>query len=303
VRSAVPPPALAVLLTVMVAAVLAPATARGFGDEGHEIIGLIAYAELDPAVRAKVDALLAGDESGLTPDRGIAAESTWADRYRDADRATTRTHYLQTRAWHYVDLELEAADLDTACLPRAPLTPGVAASAGPAEACIVDKIAQFESELRDPATALVERRLALQFLLHLVGDLHQPLHAADAHDQGGNGKRAAAAGGTAGTLHGVWDTVLVARLGADPHQVAAQLVRALGQRERRRWRRGNVDRWALESFAIARKVAYGRLPAPDSGSGAYPLDAAYLDPATRAVAVQLQRAGVRLAMMLERDLR
>ena len=282
---------------------LGPGCAQAFGDEGHEIIALIADHVLAPAVRAKIGQLLGGDESALTADRGIAAEATWADRYRDADRSTTGAHYQQTREWHYVDLELDGPDLDAACFHHPALVPGQPASAGAAADCIVDKIHQFEGELRDPATDTAERRLALQFLLHLVGDLHQPLHAADAADKGGNAKQAVANGRRPGTLHHYWDTEFVARLGGDPAAVAADLIRDIGWWDRWRWRRGTVEDWTRESFAVAQQLVYGRLPAPDPATGQYRLDEPYADAAARALRRQLQRAGVRLAAVLNRDLR
>ena len=65
---------------------LRPATGHCWGDEGHEIVGLIAEHYLEPAVRARVIALLAQDASGLTRGTGIAEETTWADKFRDSDR-------------------------------------------------------------------------------------------------------------------------------------------------------------------------------------------------------------------------
>jgi hypothetical protein len=69
---------------------LVSASAFAWGDDGHEIVGLIADHYLEPAVRAKVQTMLASDATGLTPDTGIAFEATWADKYRDSDRNTTK---------------------------------------------------------------------------------------------------------------------------------------------------------------------------------------------------------------------
>ena len=99
-----------------------------------------------------------------------------------------------TRQWHFVDIEVVAPNLDAACFGHLPLPAGVLASEGSPQACVVDKFEQFAGELGDPTTGAPERLLALKFLLHLVGDVHQPLHAADDHDAGGNRKLAAAEG-------------------------------------------------------------------------------------------------------------
>jgi len=114
----------------------------------------------------------------------LATGNTWADKYRDSDRDTTKIRYEATWRWHFVDTELAQPDLASACFDHPPLPAGVPASQGPPPACVVDKIDQFTAELSNPATGASERLLALKFLLHFVGDLHQPLHAADDHDAG-----------------------------------------------------------------------------------------------------------------------
>ena len=166
---------------------------------------------------------------------------------------------------------------------------------------MVDKIEQFAAELADPRTDPEERLVALKFVLHLVGDLHQPLHAADDHDAGGNRKRVVADGFRPGNLHHFWDTEWVRRLGDDPRQVATALIAAISDQQRQAWSRGTVSDWAMESFAIARKDAYGGLPEP-STQGVYVLDAGYVNAAIRDVRVQLSRAGVRLAVVLNKAL-
>jgi hypothetical protein len=281
---------------------LRPATGRCWGDEGHEIVGLIAEHYLQPAVRARVTALLAGDSSGLTRSTGIADEATWADKFRDSDRNTTRLHYRETAAWHFIDLEIDRPDVDAACFGHPALPPGGNASAGPAADCIVDKIVEFRGELAQAATAADERRLALQFLLHFVGDVHQPLHAADHHDRGGNGIRVRAAGSAAGTLHHYWDTVFVGRLGPGPDAVAADLIAGISEPQRRAWSSGTPADWAEESFALAKAQVYGRLPPAGPGGGPLLIDERYEAAADRVVALQLQRAGVRLAWLLNEAL-
>jgi S1/P1 nuclease len=124
----------------------------------------------------------------------------------EAGDCCSARRYQQTRQWHYVDLELSSPNLDRACFAHPALPPGTPATAGPAEDCVVDKIDQFEAQLSNPHTSTDERRLALQFLLHLVGDVHQPLHASDDADEGGNLKRVSARGLHAASLHHYWDT-------------------------------------------------------------------------------------------------
>jgi len=281
---------------LLAAATAVPHAAVAWGNEGHEIIALIAEHYLDPAARAKVASLLAADTDTLT-DHDIASEATWADKYRDSDRFTTKIRYQATRLWHFVDIELAEPNLASACFGHPPLPTGIPASKGPPRTCVVDKVDQFAAELANPATADSERLLALKFLLHFVGDLHQPLHAADDHDAGGTKEPVTAEGFHPGNLHHYWDIECVERLGTDPRRVAASLIGQISDAQRQEWASGKPADWAMEAFALARSDAYGLLPRP-SDQGTYPLPPGYLAQAGRDVALQLSRAGVRLASVL-----
>src|ERR1700722_3201475 len=129
--------------------------ANAWGDLGHKVTALIAYRHLTPAAKIKVDAMLAGDADTLTaPD--FASRATWADKYRNDHR--------ETAAWHYVDIEIDHPDLESACFGFPALGAGQVASAGSAQDCIVNKIGQFEHELQSRSTASAERLIALTFL-------------------------------------------------------------------------------------------------------------------------------------------
>jgi hypothetical protein len=277
-----------------------------WGDDGHEVVALIAEHYLTPATRQKVAATLAGaTDSWQTPDIGSA--STWADRYRDSDRNGARLRYRQTYRWHFVNLDLHRPDLKRACFGHPPLNPGQAASRGPGRACIVDKVEQFRAEWLDPSTDAAERLLALRFLLHLAADMHQPLHASDNDDHGGNQVTVSGPGNIKGSLHRFWDTGVVRRLGRDPEQLARRLIRNIAADQRRQWQRGNAAAWAADSHALAVDAVYGGLPARTGADGAaaggkpgtYRLPQAYIDRAETVAALQLSKAGVRLAGLLE----
>jgi S1/P1 Nuclease len=270
--------------------------AFAWGDEGHKVVALIAEHYLDAVARAKLTKLLAADTDPLTA-HDIASEATWADKYRDSDRDTTRIRYQATWRWHFVDIELSQPDLSAACFGHPPLPPGVPASKGPPQACVVDKINQFAAELGDPAIGASEQLLALKFLLHFVGDSHQPLHASDDHDAGGNKKLVSDEGMHPGNLHHYWDVEFVERLGTDPRQVAAALMGQISEAQRKEWSSGTPADWAMEAFALARRDAYGLLP-PPGDHGTYALPPTYRQQAERDVALQLSRAGVRLALVL-----
>ncbi len=272
--------------------------ARAWGDEGHKIIALVADAMLTPSARSQVDALLALDEDPLS-DHDIASAAIWADHLRDANADGAR---VRTRQWHFANIERQDPSLPEACFGQPKLPPAAFASRGPAQACIVDKIDQFAAELAAPDTTADERLLALKFLLHFVGDLHQPLHASDDFDRGGNDKRASAQNIRAGNLHHYWDTEFVQMLGRDPVQVAQALVPTISATDRRRWSAGTPASWALESFRSADRDAYGQLPEP-TPSGSYRLTSRYVELAVSDTRLQLAKAGTRLAALLNRSLR
>jgi hypothetical protein len=274
-----------------------------WGEDGHEVVALIAQHYLTPATRQRVEAVLATGDGDAMAGTGLKSASTWADRYRDSDRNGARLRYRQTYRWHFVNLDLRRPDLDRACFGRPPLRPGQTASRGPGRACIVDKVSQFRAEWLAPDTEPAERLLALRFLLHLAADLHQPLHASDNDDQGGNQVTISGPGKIDGSLHRFWDTGVVRRLGRNPEQLAQRLRGRISDEQRRQWQRGNPDQWAAESHALAVDTVYGALPLERTDTTAkqtpYRVSQAYVERAETAAAQQLSKAGVRLAYLLE----
>jgi hypothetical protein len=293
---------------------LAPAAARAWGDKGHQVIAQLAWRALAPDARAEVERLLALDRTPLAMGDGGSTrdsfdrQSTWADYYRDTQRRPGLSpERIHSYTWHFADIELQDGSLEQACRGFPALVPGTAASDGQDPDCIVNKLEQFAAELASPAVPDAEKLLALKFLLHFVGDVHQPLHAADDHDRGGNDKLAIA-GGTRAPLHRHWDVTFVELLAGatagrpDAAAILAALPAASAE-DIAAWQRDpNPRRWALESFAVARDEVYGGLPAPSGtspdGKPIHALEGAYVDRAKRVVATQLARAGYRLAALL-----
>jgi hypothetical protein len=280
-----------------------PASLFAWGDRGHQITGVIAYARLTAPVKKQINAMLAVDRDTLTPP-DFVSRTTWADEYRDSDRLTTEKRYKTTRNWHFVNIDIATGRIESVCNRKLP--PGIAASAGPAKACIIDKIEQFADELRDKSIAENEKLLALKFLLHLLGDLHHPLHTADNRDRGGNdvpvvlGQRAGRE-----SLHSYWDNYLVQRLGSDARVVGASLDRQIIRAKADAWAKGTPADWAKDSFNQAKAVAYDFTGQQKlrGGQGGVRLNTAYEQRAIPVVREQLSKAGVRLAGVLNDALR
>jgi len=282
--------AIAAALTFM----LVPNLAWAWGDDGHKVVALIAQHYLTLEASQAVNALLAQDADPLTQ-HDIASEATWADKYRQ--------HHRETAKWHFTDIELDHPDIKDACFGRRPLPSGVLASNGPPDSCAIDKIKQFADELASLKTDPEEKIIALKFVLHFVGDLHQPLHSADNHDKGGNAVKIIVDGfdhNQRDELHAYWDTQFVRALGQSPNAIAQQLISGITPDLKAQWEKGTLDDWAMEAYGIAKSDVYGNPPL--SQDELEHLDAAYVAQAEKDVALQLSRAGVRLAEVLNRAL-
>jgi len=274
----------------------APQQASAWGDEGHMTVAQIAEHFLKPNVKTQITAMLAADTDPLTK-HDFESEATWADKYRDANER--RSHYEETENWHFTDLEISHPDLDTACFGRPSLPTGVVASNGPAKDCAVDKVKQFAVELKAPGTDAEERLYALKFIIHFLGDLHQPLHSSDNGDLGGNEVKVTADGiahHSHDELHGYWDTQFVQGLAPSSSALATKLLADITPAQAASWASGTPEDWAMEAFAISQKDAYGTPPL--SKATPQHLSSAYVAEAERDVALQLSKAGVRVAYVL-----
>lgn len=261
----------ALMASILCILALGPSRAWAWGREGHRIVALIAAARLTPAARAQVADLLGADVPGA-----MEAVSTWADEIRDERPETER--------WHFVDIEISTAGYD-------------AARDCQGGDCVVYQVRKDERLVGDARLPRAARAEALRFLIHFIGDMHQPLHCADHHDRGGNEVRVML-GGEQTNLHAVWDTAVVAALGDDPAGVSARLEAQITPRQARAWSRGGPADWANESFAIAKHAIYGPLLGAEKEGEPIRLPDDYAARERTLAAEQLEKAGVRLAMVL-----
>jgi hypothetical protein len=292
---------------------------RAWNAEGHMIVALVAdrllQAQESPA-QGKIAELLAGDKSNAWTRTDIAGEATWADALLDK----TTEGRIATSKWHYVKLEPANPDLTKACFGKPALPEMAPASHGLQDDCAVDKIEQFAKELRDPATLPGERLMALQFLLNLVGDIHDPLNTIEHNDQGGQCVALLLPGAKAPVrLRAYWDDTLVAEAeGKDPIRAANEIVASLTPAEIRKWSSSSPAEWAQESYNIAKDVTYSFEKEPATGKYEFPVkkgekdpcgavpvyrvDAGYRERAIAAIKEQLTKAGIRLASLLRDNL-
>jgi len=251
---------------VGIVAICGSLPALAWGPEGHDLVARIADAQLTPTAHAQVAEILG-------PNVSMASISSWADQVRRQREASG--------PWHYVDIPIDKPRLDRArdCAK---------------EGCVVTAIESDEAALRNPATPAVERREALMFLIHFIGDMHQPLHSSDHKDRGGNEVHVIFFD-RPGNLHGTWDSGLLARMGKEDDLFPVLLKEA--EQHYKKWSKGTPEQWANESHKAAVKITYGKLPKVAAGTPE-PLGADYEVAADPVIREQIEKAGDRLARTL-----
>jgi len=246
--------------------------ALAWGSEGHRVIAEIAEQYLDPSTRSQVRELLAIENSS-----SLASVSTWADQIRQQRRASA--------PWHYVDIQIADKTYD-------------AARDCEANNCLIAKLEEFIVVLGDRNADSARKLEALKFVVHLVGDLHQPFHVADNHDRGGN-EVSVTFNGRKTNLHALWDTGLLAPVvQGDERAYALSLARSLNSDEITSWRAGSITDWANDTHEVAVRTVYGSLP---HVAGVLP--PSYAEETLPIVRQQLEKAGIRLAAALNAALR
>ncbi|MBB5713731.1 S1/P1 nuclease [Sphingomonas aerophila] len=284
---------LAPLTTAAALAIASPASA--YWEYGHQTVARIALANVKPATRAKIRRILATDALLDTPEcpaKRIEDASTWADCVKPLKDANGKARFGYAYNWHFQDVNIcKPFELETACKDGN---------------CVSAQIEKDVAALRNPRTSQHDRVLALVFLIHFVGDLHQPLHAGEHDDKGGNDVAA-----TYGTysprrfnLHSVWDGTLAERaITSGP-----SLVRRYSVAKRKRLAAGTVTDWSREAYQVARSVVYptalGRDVCAD-GEGAAQratLDEATIQKIVPVARLEVERGGLRLAKLLDRAL-
>jgi hypothetical protein len=296
---------------------LAARPAWPWGCDGHEVVASVASRHLGPPAAHQVAALIGQPSAvtfvsrrcnvtGLEP---LANVSTWADDIRSV--------VPTTGPWHFLDI------------PRGTSASDPVTEFCPPAGCVTRAITEQLHVLEDASRTTQERANALMYVVHFVGDVHQPLHSTTNRDRGGNcvpvdffGQRSrpdpqSSHGDWRPNLHSVWDTDLVrtAMAGATVQQYAQALDARFAGRFAS-WQHGTPATWAKESNRIANEIVYGKLPVPlpvESGDVARcdedhisdhwrsyheQLDQTYADAAIPVVEEQLAKAGARLAMVL-----
>ena len=239
-----------------------------WGVTGHRTIGRIAANHLSPQASAAVRELL-GNET-------LAEASTWADEVRN------QPDYKHTGPWHYINLPL---GLTEPAFEQA--------VKGMTQENVYSALLQQEQVLGSTSSSKEQKIEALKFIVHFIGDLHQPMHVSREEDKGGNTIQVNYAGvGT--NLHALWDSKLLDHLGLDDQQLA-QKVDQVSAAQVAAWQSDPLIKWIWESYEISSKL-YAEIDAMNGRS----IDDGYYQAHIQIVQQRIEMAGVRLAGVLNR---
>jgi hypothetical protein len=307
----------AILVALASGALMAPSPARAWGCKGHETVALIAEKHLSPEAREFVLTLLKENPvdpqfkryCGSAVNDPMGDASTWADDVRPE---------RNNGPWHYIDIPRGAARGDGNLAPYCGK-----------EGCVNEALAAQIAILKNKSAEPAKRAEALRYIIHFVGDLHQPLHSTTNDDEGGNcvplkyfrRKAREHNHGFSPNLHSIWDSAILDRdaEGADSHEYAERLDETYAS-SFEQWQRAgiHIDDWIWESHDYAEKNVYAPLtptvaieqPMPvhvctdDNNIGARLLDEhiavseLYQDQAAPIAELRIAQAGIRLALIL-----
>lgn len=245
------------ILTVFLMVACSPLHAFAWGREGHKVVALIAESRLTPAARAEVQRLLASEGSS-----SLADVALWADEIKSVKALRQPSHG--------VNLPLDSSPYD----PKRDCGHKI---------CVIEAIERLQPTLADKRLPISARMMALKYLVHLVGDIHQPLHATVIASY-----RTIVFNGVSQRLHKVWDSGIIGAYKRKPNFMALDIEAT----HRRPVHYGTPLMWVLESRDIARDTIFPEVPA----NSVLPPDYAIRN--WDLVEERLHEAGWRLAMML-----
>jgi hypothetical protein len=238
--------------------------ARAWGAKGHRIVAEIAETYLLPEVKTKI-------RKNFNIKK-LSHVANWADTVRKK---------RSERPWHYCNIkESEWTYKKNRDCPDGD--------------CVVEKIGDFSRALSDEELPVKKRKEALMYLVHFVGDVHQPLHLGNASNRGGNRIRVEFKGRRT-NLHYLWDGKLIHLAGKSLLQYSRDLSLRITASEYAKWNASKETEWANESRRFALKYAYRKDQSLDNW-----LSKKYIERGREIIALRLSQAGVRLAGLLNR---
>ncbi|HUK39648.1 MAG TPA: S1/P1 nuclease [Candidatus Acidoferrales bacterium] len=263
------------MIILIVCFLLFPLPSWAFHRVGHEVIGTLAQNRLRPKTVRGISEILGANEN-------LASIAYWADEIRP--------ERPETRPWHFINFpvrkevkEVSEKQMQQYC---------------PREDCVLAQIQIDARILTNSSRSKKEKDEALRFLVHFIGDVHQPLHCGDDDDRGGNEKLIRFEGQET-NLHNLWDGLISLDESAENSKLlAAKLESEITPEKVRAWAEGNEISWCMESYHIAKNTIYKNYQPGPQDLRQVNLGREYYQRMRPIVEEQLKKAGVRLAKFL-----
>ena len=245
--------------------------ALAWSTDGRRIVAEVANSRLSPEASRTVRDLLA-----VVHKKSLVDVAAWG--------AEARAAHPGTRPWFYVDIPISEQGYDATrdCVNGE---------------CVIAKIAEYRTVLANSAKPKRERLEALEYLVAFVGDIHQPLRCSNNGDRGGRDVRVRGYS-DADTLSAVWDSGIIRAANLADPAASKKLNARIRASEAKAWARGTITDWANECHGVAQRFVYTHQP---DTSGNLPPN--YQNEAAPIVELQLEKAGVRLAALLNSTLK
>lgn len=274
-------------LVAAFALLLLPAPAAAWWEYGHETTAQIAMKLAKPRTRASVEWLLARQqvlETPTCPARTIEQAAVWPDCIK-----TLGDRFNYAFVWHFQDVDI--------CKPFDLKEPCAGGN------CVSSQIARAQRMIADRELPTRDRLMALAFLVHFVGDLHQPLHGAEnGSDQGGNKVKASYGFILRSNLHSIWDGLLADRAISSPPADARGILSQIPPEQQADYAKGTIQDWSRESWEIAKSQVYGSVMADPCARplpASVALDQAAIEKLIPVLRLQVAKGGIRLARLLD----
>ena len=253
-------------IIVLSLALVSSSASWGWGQTGHRITGEIAQSRINGKTTAELEMILGRE--------GLAEMATWPDEQRSNPQVFWQK---DANPWHYVTLPSGKE-------------PGELVS--PSEGDALTALARFATVVRDRTKPRDQRALALRFIVHIIGDLHQPLHVGNGTDRGGNDVKVTWFGDPT-NLHSVWDSGMIDRQGLGFTEYTKRLEQRITPERTISWWDARPQIWIGESAKL-REALY-----PAASEQPFALGYAYQFQHLPTVETRLAQSGIRIAAYLD----
>ncbi|MBC7475482.1 MAG: hypothetical protein H7263_14425, partial [Candidatus Sericytochromatia bacterium] len=219
--------------------------ALAWRDSGHQTVALIAQDHVKPETKKKIDQIL-GSDTGLDK-VSICADDIKHNPVNCANKFQLGKR-VETHAWHYINIPLSEKNPTVESIQKYCKN----------DDCINSQIKNTITILHNKDSSKLEKQTALMFLVHFIGDIHQPLHCIDDNDRGGNDKVIWLYSNKPNdytNLHSLWDNIIEDKI--DSATLTKNLEKDIStKKDLSKWLSGDTDEWVLESYNIGKDLIY-----------------------------------------------